>query len=129
MVVVMVLGIRHQAEADRAKAWSDECAHSTYHLGETKLAWAFAQHAMVLSDGRRYQMVTNLTPSWSDLRPYYSVPTLWPSNAPAPCCPGGGTWTIGPLSEWPTCSIPTHASAFRRDMEETEKLARGATNR
>ncbi len=136
LMVLLGLGIRHQADADQANAASFECAHSTYHLGETKLVWAFAQHAMVVKEdrpGHRYHMLTNATPSWSDLRPY-GVPALWPSNAPAPRCPGGGTWTIGPLSEWPTCSIPSHAAAFRREMEKVEEekikeMARGVTNR
>jgi len=125
MVVIMVLGIRHQGEADRAKAWSEECAHSTYHLWESMLAWASAQHGVAQAEG--HAILTNLTPAWSDLRPYYSAGP-WPSNAPVPHCPGGGTWTLAPVSEWPICSIPSHAVAFRRLMEEMKAMARGVTN-
>jgi len=45
-------------------------------------------------------------PTWADLAPYLS-PNSGNSNVPK--CPSSGTYTIGPMSNQPTCSIPGHA--------------------
>jgi hypothetical protein len=128
-IVLVLVGVPYQAGVDRAQAARDECAHSLFHLFEAKCGWAQDHHAVTRAEtapgSRALQIVTNVEPSWSDLRPYYFGPTRWPSIAPAPLCPGGGTWTIGRLSESPTCSIAAHTAAFRRNMEEAE---RGRTN-
>ncbi len=105
-LVLVLLFVRNQSDADMR-----ECIHSLYHLSETKWAWAEAHHA-----------TTNDTPTWEDLRPYYNVPTEWPTNAPAPRCPGGGTWIIGKIGEAPSCSIGKHAAALRHEIEEQRAL-------
>jgi len=45
-------------------------------------------------------------PTWADLAPYL-IPNSGNSNVPK--CPSGGIYTIGPMSNQPTCSIPGHA--------------------
>jgi hypothetical protein len=44
---------------------------------------------------------TNHTPTWDNLKPYF--PDRWSNSIPV--CPGGGTYTIGPVGEKPKCSI------------------------
>jgi chromosome segregation ATPase len=44
------------------------------------------------------------TPAWDDLRPYLTGP----NNTNMPFCPAGGVYTMGNVSEKPTCSIPGH---------------------
>src|ERR1022692_1739461 len=95
----------------RSKDAQDECVHSLHHLCEAKGGWAEEHHG-----------TSNDTPTWSDLRPYYVGPTPWPTNEPAPRCPGGGTWTIGRLQELPTCSIAKHTASFRHDVDEVEDI-------
>jgi len=34
-----------------------------------------------------------------------------------PVCPGGGTYTIGPVGELPQCSIPGHNEYFKAHLE------------
>jgi hypothetical protein len=46
---------------------------------------------------------TNDVISWDDIRPYLSY-----EGKAIPVCPAGGTYTLGRLSESPTCSIPEH---------------------
>ena len=59
-------------------------------------------------------MADNATPSWSDLRPFFSnyVHTTeyhlnkdyyYLTNG-IPCCPCGGSYTIGPMTNRPTCT-------------------------
>ena len=43
-------------------------------------------------------------PTWDDLRPYIGRGT----NGELPTCPSGGVYTLGPVSDKPTCSIPGH---------------------
>jgi hypothetical protein len=97
------------------RAWSingrNECVHSLNHLCEAKGSWA-----------EEHRANTNATPTWGDLRSYYNGPTDWPTNAPAPRCPGGGTWTIGRLGELPTCSIAKHTSAFRHEIDAIQEM-------
>src|SRR5437762_12456079 len=51
---------------------------------------------------------TNDTPTWNDLRPYFSPnfttnPRRWTNGQPF--CPSGGIYTIGRVGESPKCSI------------------------
>ncbi len=41
-------------------------------------------------------------PTANDLTPYFA-------GSKFPVCPAGGTYTIGPVSNTPTCSIPNHS--------------------
>jgi predicted RNase H-like nuclease (RuvC/YqgF family) len=43
-------------------------------------------------------------PTWDDLRPYLTGP----NNTNMPFCPAAGVYTMGNVSEKPTCSIPGH---------------------
>lgn len=45
------------------------------------------------------------TPTMDDLLPYFGP---GPNNTNAPSCPEAGVYTIGPISERPTCSISGH---------------------
>jgi hypothetical protein len=52
-----------------------------------------------------FHKATNDTPTWEDLRKYFkSVPLK---------CPKGGTYTIGRIGEWPSCSILEHEAYFK----------------
>jgi hypothetical protein len=103
------------------RTWSinarDECVHSLHHHCEAKWAWAQEHHAP-----------TNATPTWNDLRPYYVGPTHWPTNEPAPHCPGGGTWTIGRLDELPCCSIAKHTASLRHYFDHIEEVIRNRSS-
>ncbi len=50
-----------------------------------------------------HQKTTNDVVTWDDIRPYLSR-----EGKAIPACPAGGTYTLGRLSEPPTCSIPGH---------------------
>jgi hypothetical protein len=43
------------------------------------------------------------TPAWDDIKRYYGH-----GNDPQPVCPGGGIYTLGAVSSFPSCSIPGH---------------------
>jgi hypothetical protein len=43
-------------------------------------------------------------PTWAELRPYFTRGT----NVVILHCPSGGTYTLGSVSNIPTCSIPGH---------------------
>jgi hypothetical protein len=47
---------------------------------------------------------TNDVISWDDIRPYL--------GKAIPVCPAGGTYTLGRLSEPPTCTIPEHKLSY-----------------
>lgn len=47
-------------------------------------------------------------PTMQDIVPFIACSTN---------CPGGGTYTLGKVSELPTCSIPEHQAAFLKKME------------
>jgi hypothetical protein len=48
-----------------------------------------------------YGKTSNDIPTWDDLRPFF--PVEWSNHIPV--CPSGGTYTIGPVGQNPTCSI------------------------
>ena len=50
-----------------------------------------------------HHKTTNDVVTWDDIRPYLSR-----KGRALPICPAGGTYTLGPLSESPRCSIPEH---------------------
>jgi len=102
---------------NNANVVTKECVHSLFHLFEAKGAWAQEHHA-----------TNSATPTWSDLRPYYVGPQNWPTNEPAPRCPGGGTWTIGRIDELPACSIPKHTASLRHEFEEVEDTIRNRSS-
>lgn len=72
----------------RQTAQAKSCQHNLKQLSGAKERWAMDN-----------QKGADDTPAMSDL----VVPGLYLKNTPA--CPNGGTYTIGRLSETPTCSI------------------------
>ena len=50
-----------------------------------------------------HHKTTNDVVSWDDIRPYLSR-----DGKAIPVCPAGGTYTLGRLREFATCSIPEH---------------------
>jgi hypothetical protein len=43
-------------------------------------------------------------PTWADLKPYL----CGTNNYPLPKCPSGGAYTLGSVTNLPSCSIPGH---------------------
>lgn len=135
-IVMIVVLFSHE----HAKRAAEDCAVSVGSVSAAKWRWAeeheaarFPERIVAYAPGRPVVMrdapviITNVEPTWADLRPYYDPwPATWPSNAPAPRCPGGGKWKIGRLSEIPTCSIKSHVAAFRRLVQEQEEKKRTA---
>ncbi len=66
-------------------------------LDSAKQTWALEHHKS-----------PDDTPTWADLKPYLTIGTM---DAPYPnvSCPSGGTYTLGCMSNKPTCSIAGHA--------------------
>src|SRR5437588_9495004 len=93
MIVVLIIGILlaiaapnfvKARETGRAKA----CESNLKEIESSKEQWAMDTKA-----------ATNATPGMTDLAPTYL------RNPPA--CPSGGTYTLGNMLTWPTCSVRT----------------------
>jgi hypothetical protein len=69
------------------------CANSLRHIDDAKKSWAEKSGAALTA-----------TPTEDDLLPYF--------RKGMPRCPGGGTYTIGTVSELPKCSIAAHNEYF-----------------
>ncbi len=95
LVVACVLGAL-QVVRTRSQAARAECANTLRILEGAKEQWAMEEHAS-----------TNAVPTWDDLRNYLKR-AVWP-----PPCPNGGQYTLGPVSELPSCSIPDHTRYYR----------------
>ena len=89
MAVVLAVGIQSFLIARSEKA-SAPCINLLRQIVAAKDQWA-------LEKGKK----TNDVPSWDDIRPYF--PSVWTNTIPV--CPDGGTYTIGRIGEFPTCSI------------------------
>ena len=50
-----------------------------------------------------HQKTNSDTPSWTDIKPYVTR-----ADEDLPKCPSGGTYTLGAISNPPTCSISGH---------------------
>jgi hypothetical protein len=74
----------------RARATSQEnaCINNLRLIDSAKQRWALEKNK-----------TSTDTPTMSDLLPYLNK---------APVCPKGGAYTIGPVGEKPTCSVPGH---------------------
>jgi hypothetical protein len=70
------------------------CASSLRALDAAKHHWAELNNA-----------APTATPTQDDLMPLF--------RHEFPRCPGGGTYTIGAVSELPQCSIPAHNDFFK----------------
>ena len=72
----------------RATSQENACINNLRQIDAAKQQWA-------LEKGKQ----TTDVPTWDDIKPYlYRIPH----------CPAGGTYTIGPVGEKPTCSLPGH---------------------
>jgi hypothetical protein len=72
----------------RTVSQENACINNLRQIDGAKQQWA-------LEKGKQATDV----PTWDDLKPYLGR---------IPVCPAGGTYTIGPVGEKPTCSIPGH---------------------
>jgi hypothetical protein len=77
------------------------CASKLRQIDKAKKAWAAKSGAG-----------SNDAPTWDDLSSYFRYGQL--------SCPGGGTYTIGSLSELPKCSIPAHNDYFLAHQQPTQ---------
>ena len=86
-------GALAQAQAENQKLQSaNACVNNLRLLEAVKMQWA-QQNGKQNTD----------TPTMEELRPYFKP------NGVVPVCPDGGVYTLGAMSEQPTCSIPGHA--------------------
>jgi hypothetical protein len=74
----------------------DSCINRLRQIHATKLQWAF-----------KHNKTTNDAPTWDDLRSFF-IRTRLPLE-----CPDGGVYTIGRVSELPSCSIGRHTEHWR----------------
>jgi hypothetical protein len=78
-------------EKARAVSMQNACINNLRQIEAAKNEWA-------LETGKDAGAV----PTATDLTPYFK-------NGKFPVCPAGGTYTIGAVSNAPTCNIPGHA--------------------
>jgi competence protein ComGC len=74
----------------RDTAMENACVNNLRQIDAAKHEWALENHKQE-SD----------TPTANDLLPYFATHQF-------PHCRAGGTYTIGPVSDPPTCSVPKH---------------------
>jgi hypothetical protein len=68
------------------------CINNLRLLDGAKQQWALENHK-----------TSSDMPTWADIKS-----SLGRVGLDLPTCPSGGTYTLGPLSNRPTCSIPDH---------------------
>jgi uncharacterized phage infection (PIP) family protein YhgE len=86
-------GALAQVQAQNQRMSANACFNNLRLLDAAKQQWAL-QNKKQPTD----------TPTMEDLRPYFGQGP----NAVLPVCPDGGVYTLGPVSDKPTCSIPGH---------------------
>src|SRR5262245_35309650 len=83
----------------RTMSAADACTNHLRQIDAAKDTWALDHHK-----------TTNDVPTWADIGPYLP---RWLAEAgrDRPTCPAGGTYRIGSMSEYATCSIggPLHS--------------------
>ncbi len=102
--MMMAIAIPNFVQA-RNTAQMNACINNLRQIDAAKQEWA-------LENGKKGDAV----PTVQDLTPYmrngvYTIPnhrTPDTNNGVFPTCPAGGTYTIGAVSNAPTCSIPGH---------------------
>ena len=87
--MMLVIAIPNFVKA-RDTAMQNACINNLRQIDAAKNEWA-------LEKGKTGGDV----PAIADLTPYFK-------NGKFPICPAGGTYTIGAVSNAPTCSIPSH---------------------
>jgi hypothetical protein len=68
------------------------CINNLRQIDGAKEQWAL-EHGKTNSD----------IPTWADIKPYFGRPGI-----DLPTCPSGGKYTLGAMSNLPTCSVPGH---------------------
>lgn len=69
------------------------CINNLHQIDGAKQQWAIEHHAP-----------SNAVPTWPNIQPYLGRGT----GGILPKCPDGGIYTIGSLTDAPTCSIKGH---------------------
>src|SRR5258708_5419435 len=92
---LVVVGLTVIPEYVRARGLPSQitCAYNLRRIDGAKQRWAMETHP---SPGA--------APTWQDLQPYLGRGTA----GPLPECPQGGVYTLGALTNAPTCSIKEH---------------------
>ena len=68
---------------------NNTCINQLRQIDGAKQQWAFENHK------------TNGAVAWNDIRRY-----LWHEKIPH--CPKGGSYTLGKIEDWPTCTVEGH---------------------
>lgn len=94
MIVVGILGVMAAIAIPnffraRERAMTNACISNLKRIDDAKSLWAMRN----VSGGES-------EPTWGDLVPDYLNK--------APNCPMSGTYTIGPVKDYPTCSVSGH---------------------
>jgi hypothetical protein len=87
--MMMAIAIPNFVRA-RETAQENACINNLRQIDGAKQEWA-------LENGKK----TDAVPTAENLKPFFK-------NGAFPACPAGGTYTIGAVSNAPTCSIPGH---------------------
>lgn len=87
-------GCKPAAPAIDKNAAGEFCAQSLKILADGKKMWAEQNHK-----------TADDVPAMTDLTTFIRH---------APTCPAKGTYTLGKVSEEPTCSIPEHNAAYKK---------------
>jgi hypothetical protein len=97
---ILAFAISHwlRVHSDSALA---KCVNNLRQLDGCKQTWA-----------QEHDAGSNAVPTWDEL--YNYVKTERSRGKPFMECPSGGTYTIGRISEPPSCSIAKHTSSFLR---------------
>lgn len=113
VAVVLPVAAAWFARARAAAAAADKCIDNLRCIDGAKTVWAQMQRKS-----------SNAVPTWDDLRPFLASVIEYPGKLPQ--CPLGGTYTLGPVSQPPKCSIPLHEYELGPTILEVEdELRRG----
>ena len=92
--VCLLSGCQKKSTVIDSDAATKTCCAQLQIVDRAKQLWAEANQKSAAD-----------VPTWDDLHRYMRGHDL--------ACPSGGTYTIGPISTPPSCSIPEHAKAFQ----------------
>ena len=85
--------LQQAREAASTLTQKDACNSNLHRIDAAKQQWA-----------SETKQTVDASPTWQDLMPYLAAA---PTGG-VPVCPAGGTYTIGRMSEMPSCSAPGH---------------------
>jgi hypothetical protein len=89
-VLIVALAVPNYLDSDHSE--KNSCINNLRLIEGAKREWAV-----------NYGKANSETPTWEDIKPY-----LVPWTHDLPKCPSGGAYTLGAVSNVPTCSIPAH---------------------